>query len=71
MGGPTPCQEVVDAVLVPEDGVRKKILDIGMYFLSSLFLREHEAHQTLKYQAVDQVSGKSDLEPPILEPPNV
>lgn len=30
MGGLTPCQELVDTVLAPEDDKEKTILDIGM-----------------------------------------
>jgi hypothetical protein len=33
MGGLTPCQDLVDIVLTPEEGVEKKVLDLGGYLL--------------------------------------
>lgn len=32
MGDLTPCPDIVDAVLAPVDGGRRRVLDIGMYY---------------------------------------
>jgi hypothetical protein len=29
MGGITPCQDIVDAILLADDGEEKRVLDIG------------------------------------------
>lgn len=34
MGGLTPCQDVVDAILVPDDTEEKRVLDIGVYYIT-------------------------------------
>lgn len=37
MGGLTPCQEIVDAILTPQNDEQRSVMDIGMVELFFLF----------------------------------